>query len=43
MGNMVDRLISWLYIHRIWGSRCPDFEPACVCCQKWAEHDEMFS
>lgn len=24
-----------------WGPRCPDFEPACACCQAWAEYDHL--
>ena len=38
-----DRLLSWFYIRRLWGTRCPDFDAECACCQKWKEHDEIFS
>lgn len=38
----MDRLISWLYTRRIWGARCPDFDPDCYTCRRWAEHDDMF-
>lgn len=39
----MDRLISWLYTRRIWGPRCPDFDPDCRVCRRWAEHDDMFT
>ena len=39
---MLDLLISYIYITKIWGSRCSDFEPTCIVCEKWREHDEIF-
>ena len=38
----LDRLLSWLYITRLWGSRCLGYDEKCWCCQKWHEHDELF-
>ena len=23
------------------GERCPDFEPECVVCKRWARHDQL--
>ncbi len=43
MRNLFDRLISWVYVTRIYGSRCPDYDDGCHCCIAWAEHDELFS
>ena len=43
MRNFRDRIISWIYIRYIWGVRCSEIEPDCVCCKKWIEHDEMFN
>lgn len=40
---LLDRLISWLYIRRLWGPRCGDYEPTCCVCQHWREHDEIFN
>lgn len=40
---MFDRFLSWFYIYKIWGPRCPDFEPGCLCCQRWKEHGEVFN
>ena len=39
---MIDRFISWLYIWKIWGSRCSEFEPTCIICKEWARHDWVF-
>ncbi len=41
--TLFDRLISWLYIRHIWGSRCLDYDPACETCKRWREHDWMFN
>lgn len=41
--RLFDKLLSWIYTYRIWGPRCPDFEPQCACCKAWAEHDEIFN
>lgn len=38
----IDYLVSWVYVTRVWGARCPDYEPGCICCEKWREHDELF-
>lgn len=38
-----DHLLSWSYTKRIWGSRCPDYEPECPCCKAWRLHDEVFN
>ncbi len=43
MRNLIDKFISWLYIRRIWGERCDEVEPKCLCCEKWIEHDELFN
>ena len=40
---MIERFISWLYTRKIWGPRCGEYEPECICCQKWAIHDEIFN
>ena len=39
----IDRIISWVYVWKIWGSRCSEIEEDCICCQKWMEHDETFN
>ncbi len=41
--SLSDRLLSWLYIRRMYGSRCPDYSVECFCCEAWYEHDELFS
>lgn len=41
--TMIDRLISWIYINRLWGRRCSDYEPECPSCREWAMHDWMFN
>lgn len=41
--NMLDHLLSWLYVRRIYGTRCPDYDADCYCCKAWREHDELFS
>lgn len=28
-------------IEEAFGERCPDFEPACYCCQAWAQYDAL--
>lgn len=43
IGRQIDRFISWLYIYRLWGSRCSDFDKDCPTCQHWKEHDECFN
>jgi len=40
--NWFDRLISWVYIHRLYGERCPDYDADCHCCKAWKEYDELF-
>lgn len=42
MANLIDRFVSWLYITRLWGPRCSDYEPECPCCEQWKAHDELF-
>jgi len=42
MGEALNRFLSWLYINRVWGPRCSDYEPGCACCVHWAEHDWLF-
>jgi hypothetical protein len=42
MRDLLDRFISWLYIRRILGARCPDYCEGCYCCEAWREHDELF-
>ena len=39
---MLDNFISWLYTKTIWGPRCPDYDPDCVCCRQWGIHDDLF-
>lgn len=39
---MLDRFISWLYIRRLWGPRCSEYDPDCPVCEHWREHDEVF-
>ena len=39
---MIDRFISWLYIRRMYGPRCSEYEPSCIVCEQWKHHDEMF-
>ncbi len=41
--NWLDRFISWLYTHRIFGSRCWIYDEECHCCKAWDFHDEMFA
>lgn len=43
MRDAIDRFISWLYIHRLYGPRCPDYAEGCPYCEKWREHDELFN
>jgi hypothetical protein len=38
-----DHLLSWLYIWKLWGSRCPSYQPGCQVCERWAEHDWCFN
>lgn len=38
-----DHFISWLYITRLYGPRCPDFGEYCPCCNAWQEHDDLFN
>lgn len=38
----LDRLLSWLYTWRMFGTRCPDYDAECHCCKAWREHDELF-
>lgn len=40
---LLDRFISWLYVRRIWGDRCSDYQPGCGCCEAWAAHDWLFN
>jgi len=42
MRDLFDRLLSWLYVTRIYGVRCPDHDADCHCCKAWKEHDELF-
>ncbi len=42
MRNLLDRLTSWFYIRRIYGTRCPEYNAECPCCKMWREHDELF-
>jgi len=39
---MLDRWLSWVYVRRIWGPRCSEYEAGCPCCEKWLEHDWHF-
>jgi len=41
--KFIDQFISWLYICRMWGTRCSTIDPSCGCCEKWIEHDEIFN
>ena len=41
--NPFDHFLSWLYITRLWGDRCPDYDELCACCEKWKEHDWLFN
>lgn len=38
-----DRFLSWLYLRRLWGPRCPDYLQGCPGCEHWREHDETFN
>lgn len=29
-------------IRRIWGERCPDFDPMCPTCRRWLKYDRDF-
>ncbi|URC15532.1 hypothetical protein DB2_30 [Octadecabacter Antarctic DB virus 2] len=40
---MINRFISWLYITRMWGPRCPDFDEACCTCRAWESHDDTLN
>jgi len=42
MSHLFNRFLSWLYIRRLYGSRCPGFAEHCPCCQQWQLHDEIF-
>lgn len=42
MRDLLDRLVHYLATRMIWGPRCSDFEPRCVCCEHWREHDWLF-
>lgn len=43
MRHHAERLLSWLYVTTIYGPRCSDFTPGCLCCWHWANHDELFN
>lgn len=43
LGWSFDRFLSWLYIRRLYGPRCPDYGEYCPACQQWREHDEVFN
>jgi hypothetical protein len=42
VNHHINRLISWIYIRRIWGKRHNDYDETCAVCAKWREHDEIF-
>ncbi len=37
--KLFDRVLSWLYTYRLFGSRCPDYAEGCACCEAWNVHD----
>ena len=39
MGDLVNRIVWWVFIRKIWGKRCADFHPRCRGCIAWAEFD----
>lgn len=41
MGKWLDIILSWLYTRRLYGERCPDYDPNCHCCLAWRDHDEL--
>lgn len=41
--NLFDHFLSWLYIRRLYGPRCPEYADGCYCCEKWKDHDEIFN
>ena len=43
MRNTFEHLLSWVYTRVFFGPRCPDFEPACYCCEAWDGHDQLFN
>lgn len=40
---MFDHFLSWLYIRRLYGSRCETYCVECHCCKQWKFHDELFN
>lgn len=42
LSTRIDCLVSWHYIRRLWGPRCPG-HPDCPVCEQWREHDELFA
>lgn len=40
--DFFDRMISWIYVRRLYGSRCPDYDEWCWCCRQWKNHDDLF-
>jgi len=43
IGHLYNQLISWLYISRMWGYRCEEYDPDCPTCSHWKDHDELFN
>lgn len=38
----VDRVVTWMYVHRIYGPKCPDFNEDCHTCRMWKEYEERY-
>jgi len=43
MMGIFDHFLSWLYVTRLFGERCLDYEFGCATCKAWKEHDEIFN
>jgi len=39
--DLIDRIVSWVYVRRIYGRRCSEYEPGCPCCEAWRRRDEL--
>lgn len=38
--DAIRQMVSPVWIE-FYGERCPEFEPECLCCRKWAELDKL--
>lgn len=41
--SIIDRFISWAYVTRLWGPRCPAYDRDCGTCREWKLHDWIFN